>query len=198
MSDVRTMPPRRPPQRRRLWARYLLLVLLAVPAWLYAQSCTAPLPGDYRVEHGRVDRGTYTGWRLFHTTCHGCHGIDALGTDVAPNLVERVKAMTPRGFATKVLTSYRLMPPTGESNAEDRDAALERLIEQVLRQERLAAGKIPMPAWDDNPSVEPHVLDLYAYLTARADGALGPGKPQLMRRHQPAQQKRQGGVSPKR
>jgi len=29
--------------------------------------------------------------------------------------------------------------------------------------------------------VPPHVLDLYAYLSARADGGLGPGKPGLIR-----------------
>jgi len=34
-----------------------------------------------------------------------------------------------------------------------------------------------MPAWDADPQVNLHVLDLYAYLSARADGKLGPGKP---------------------
>lgn len=135
------------------------------------------MPGDYRVDKGRVDAGTFTGWRVFHSACHGCHGVDALGTDLAPNLVERVKTLSPRAFATKVLTSYRLVPPSGENNAEDRNAALEALIEQVMRKERVAAGQMAMPSWDDNPRVRPHVLDLYAYLTARADGKLAPGKP---------------------
>lgn len=160
-----------------------LLVLSGLPTPPQAQPRGEPLPGDYRVERGRVDRGTFTGWRLFHTACYGCHGVDALGTDLAPNLVERVKAMTPRAFATKVLTSYRLVQPAGESNTDDRNAALEALIEQVMRQERVAAGGIPMPAWDDNPRVRPHVLDLYAYLSARADGKLGPGKPTPTVRH---------------
>lgn len=35
-------------------------------------------------------------------------------------------------------------------------------------------------AWESDTSMRPHVMDLYAYLRARADGALGPGKPQRM------------------
>jgi cytochrome c5 len=143
-----------------------------------------PAPGDYAVQNGRVDAGTYAGWRLFHTACYGCHGVDATGTDLAPNLVERIKSMSPRDFVTKVLTSYRLMPAASgaEGNSSDDNAALEGLIEQALRKDRSAAKLIAMPAWDDNPRVRPHVLDLYAYLTARADGKLAPGKPQQIAR----------------
>jgi hypothetical protein len=32
-------------------------------------------------------------------------------------------------------------------------------------------------AWQDEPPVNAHVLDLYAYLSARADGVAGPGRP---------------------
>ena len=39
---------------------------------------------------------------------------------------------------------------------------------------------LPMPGWDTDDDVPPHVLDLYAYLSARADGGLGPGKPGLI------------------
>ncbi len=166
-------------KRALRWLCITGLALASTPAW-QAPTRQEPMPGDYRVVNGRVDRGTHTGWRLFHTACYGCHGVDATGTDLAPNLVERVKTLSPRAFATKVLTSYRLVQPQGESNADERNAALEALIEDVMRQERSAAGRIPMPAWDDNERVRPHVLDLYAYLSARADGKLGPGRPRLI------------------
>ena len=78
------------------------LAALSVPP-LHAQPRAEPPPGDYRVVGGKVDRGTFTGWRVFHTACYGCHGVDAVGTDLAPNLVERVKTMTPRAFATKAM-----------------------------------------------------------------------------------------------
>ncbi len=34
-----------------------------------------------------------------------------------------------------------------------------------------------MPGWKDNPNVNKRFEDLYAYLKARSDGVLGPGKP---------------------
>ena len=151
------------------------LVALIVPP-LHAQPRAEPPPGDYRVIDGKVDLGTYTGWRLFHTACYGCHGVDALGTDVAPNLVERVKTMTPRAFVSKVLTSYRITLPASETNTED-SSARDAMIEEVMRQERGARGGVIMPAWEGDSKVRPHVLDLFAYLSARADGKLGTGRP---------------------
>ena len=163
--------------RRRPWWAVLLGAAITLP--LAAQPNAEPVPGDYRVVQGKVDRGTYTGWRLFHTTCYGCHGVGAVGTDLAPNLVERVKTLTPRAFAAKVLTSYRIVLPPNDANTEDRSAVREAMIEEVMRRERGARGQIVMPAWEADLNVKPHVLDLFAYLSARADGKLGPGKPKL-------------------
>ncbi len=153
-----------------------LCALLAVAPALAAD----PPPGEYRVVAGRVDRGTYLGWRVFHSVCFGCHGSGGTGTDLAPNLVERVRTMTPRDFANKVLTSYRLLPPSVEGRAEDRAREREATLEQILRRERGAARTVvQMPAWDEHAEVPAHVLDLYAYLSARADGKLGPDKPRV-------------------
>ncbi len=155
-----------------------VLALTSPP--LPAQPSTEPAPGDYRIVDGKVDRGTFTGWRLFHTTCYGCHGVDALGTDVAPNLLERVRVLTPRAFATKVLTSYRIVLPEGEVNSDNRSAVREAMLAEVMRRERGPRGQVNMPAWETDPKVNPHVLDLFAYLSARSDGKLGPGMPQLL------------------
>ena len=146
---------------------------------LHAQPRAEPAPGDYRIVEGKVDAGTYTGWRVFHTTCYGCHGVDAVGTDVAPNLVERIKTMTPRAFSGKVLTSYRIALPSSEAKGEDRTGVRDAMLEEVMRQQRGVRGQIVMPAWDTDAAVSPHVLDLFAYLSARADGKLGPGRPAL-------------------
>jgi mono/diheme cytochrome c family protein len=141
-----------------------------------------PLPGDFIVVKGRVDRGTYTGWRLFQGSCQSCHGVGGVGSARAPNLVERVKTYTPRGFAGKVLTSYRvegLMPDNGPPDSE---AEQQARLEQAMRRERTARGQPLMPAWEQDAGVPPHVLDLYAYLSARAAGGLGPGQPRLLPR----------------
>ena len=164
---------------RGVVAGLAVFIVPALQAQPRAQPRAEPPPGDYRVVDGKVDRGTYTGWRLFHTTCYGCHGVDAVGTDVAPNLVERVKALTPRAFVSKVLTSYRITLPVSETNTEDRSSVREAMVEEVMRQERGARGEVVMPAWEADSKVRPHVLDLYAYLSARADGKLGSGRPTL-------------------
>lgn len=163
-----------------LVAGLAVLLGLMAAAPLRAQVRDEPMPGDYRVIGGRVDRGTYAGWRLFHVACHGCHGVGGVGTDVAPNLVERIENMTPRGFATRVLTSYRITPYAPDGSAEERQAEREALLEEVLRRERSARGQIVMPAWDADDKVAPQVLDLYAYLTARANAGLGPGRPRVL------------------
>lgn len=161
------------------WRRALaLLTLAALPLAALAQ--TGPRPGEYQVVNGRVDGGTFNGWRMFHTACFACHGVDATGTDRAPDLRERVRTMTPRAFASKVLTSYRITLPAGEARSDDSGALREALLEEVMRQQRSGRGQVVMPAWEENPQVSPHVLDLYAYLSARADGQLGPGKPPLI------------------
>jgi hypothetical protein len=121
-----------------------------------------------------------------HSSCHGCHGVDATGTDVAPNLVDRVGLLTPRAFVTKVLTSYRLVLPDADTSSSDSAKSRESMIDEVLqqgrkgRQGRQGRFKVVMPAWEGDPIVNPHVLDIFAYLSARADGKLGVGKPTLL------------------
>ncbi len=153
------------------------LCLLAAVAAQAQSGSDAPMPGDYRVINGRVDRGTYVGWRLFHSACFGCHGVGGVGTAVAPNLLERVPNLTPRDFASKVLTSYRLVSPADDDSAQAREATLE----EILKRDRSAArGQVLMPAWGGHAEVPPHVLDLYAYLSARAAAEIGPGEPKVM------------------
>jgi hypothetical protein len=36
---------------------------------------------------------------------------------------------------------------------------------------------VEMPAWQSEPVVNAHIIDLYAYLSARADGKLDVGRP---------------------
>ena len=165
---------------------WLVAALLGSALPLSAEPRAQPVPGDYRLVNGKVDSGTYTGWRIFHTTCFACHGVGGVGTDVAPNLVERVQQMTPRAFATKVLTSYRIVPPISGANSDDSAALREAMLQDIMRRERGVGAPVRMPAWEFDPEVNPHVLDLFAYLSARADG-LGPGKPELIA---PKQKKR--------
>jgi hypothetical protein len=113
-------------------------VIVVSMAWLSSGALASPattnesslMPGEYRVVDGRVDRGTYIGWRLFHSACFGCHGVGGVGTAVAPNLLERIPTMTPRDFASKVLTSYRPVSPADDDSAQAREATLEEVLKR--------------------------------------------------------------------
>jgi mono/diheme cytochrome c family protein len=153
--------------------------LLAGALPLLASAADPPAAAEkpYRIVNGRVDEATYRGWQVYHSTCYACHGVDAVGTQVAPSLIERLKTLSPKDFTVKVLTSYRIVLDAGSAGADDPTAVREAIVAEVLRRER---GELLMPAWEGNPKVHPHLLDLYAYLKARSDGALGPGKPKRL------------------
>ena len=120
--------------------------------------------GDARAQTG----SQYLGWRQFQTSCAGCHGADAAGTDKAPDLLTRVKSMSEGRFVATVLQRYQWVLPASEAAREG--GAREAVVEGMRRQ-----GESLMPAWEDEPSVKARVLDVFAYLNARASGALGPG-----------------------
>ena len=86
--------------------------------------------------------------------------------------------MTQAEFANKVLTRYRPFGTPGDAAPDE--ALRESVNEEVLQQRRGQAGRLEMPVWLADPGMKPHVLDLYAYLKARSDGAIGTGRPRTM------------------
>jgi len=155
----------------------VFFVLLVFMATLLEAGESSPqaVVSPYQAVDGKVDQKTFIGWRVFHSACHGCHGEDATGTSVAPNLVERISDMEAKDFVATVLERYRIVMPSAEMRGDDTTALRRAFVEQVLRHER---GELVMPTWRMDPNVKPHVLDIYGYLKARADGALGTGRPE--------------------
>lgn len=102
-------------------------------------SFTADKP--YFVQNGKVDFGTYNGFRRYHSECHVCHGPGGLGSSYAPALKDSMKTMTFAQFVDVVVRG--------------------RQVENFV-----------MPGFAENMNVLPYLNDLYAYLKARADGAL--------------------------
>ncbi len=153
------------------------VTLLLCPAGNLGAGDAGPAPGTYQVVDGKVDGGTYAGWFVYHLSCHMCHGQDASGTDVAPDLRQSLKNMTKVEFANKVLARYRILVSPALSD----EALRESVVEEVLQQRRGEVGRVAMPVWLDDPGMKPHILDLYAYLKARSDGAIGTGRPKTMK-----------------
>lgn len=125
-----------------------LLILLALPIHSVFAGEEEP---KYEITDGKVDKGTFNGWRRFHSTCHACHGQDALGSSFAPNLTDALKTVD---YATFIETVTNGRQVTGASGA--------------------AAA---MPAFGNDPNIMKHIDDLYRYLSARAKGGLPPGRP---------------------
>jgi hypothetical protein len=120
----------------------------------------------------RPPGSVYAGWRVFEDKCAGCHGTAATGTRDAPDLLQIVREMGPRRFMSLVLTRYDWSLPAREGDASS--ASGDADVERYARRER---GALRMPAWQGEPEVDAHIADLYAYLTARAEGTQGTGRP---------------------
>ncbi len=105
----------------------------------------------YKVQaDGTVDWYTYSGFRRYHSECHVCHGPNGMGSSYAPALKESLKAMSYGDFIA-VVASGRKNINTAQENV--------------------------MPAFGDNPNVACYMDDLYVYLRARANDAIGPVRP---------------------
>ena len=51
------------------------------------------IPESGAQETAQVSEVVMNGWRWFHVYCFRCHGVDALGSSIAPNLRESIKAL---------------------------------------------------------------------------------------------------------
>ena len=133
--------------------RYLPLavVALAIVNFNIAGDALAAEAPEYTVKDGKVDKGTYNGYRRFHGTCHACHGQDALGGSFAPALIESLKTVDYDTFVKTVMEGRQVTDASGAVKA--------------------------MPAFGQDPNITKHLDDIYRYVKARADGVLAPGRP---------------------
>jgi mono/diheme cytochrome c family protein len=156
------------------WRVQGLLVLVA--ATMLMAGCAVEiqntLPAKELERMAQPPGSVYMGWRVFQDKCATCHGPTANGTTGAPDLLPIVRTMGPRQFVGLVLTRYDWVLPVARGNGDR--AAREAQVDTVLQR-----GEAPlvMPAWGSEPRVNAHILDLHAYLTARAQGAQGPERP---------------------
>lgn len=114
----------------------------------------------------------YAGWRVFQAKCSQCHGESAKGSERAPNLLPIVRSMSARHFSEMVLKRYDL----GNSlvQGSEKKATTDAYVADILNRKE---PPMAMPVWQGEPTVNAHILDLYAYLSARADGKLGTERP---------------------
>jgi cytochrome c2 len=149
-----------------------MVITLALGLAACAVELQNTQPAQEMAQQAQPPGSVYTGWRVFQDKCVRCHGAAATGTQLGPDLLPRVREMGARRFVNLVLYRYDWNLPAAGAGSES--AAREALIEQVLQRNE---GALSMPAWQGEPRVTAHIADLYAYLSARAQGTQGLGRP---------------------
>ncbi|MBV8458902.1 MAG: c-type cytochrome, methanol metabolism-related [Acetobacteraceae bacterium] len=118
------------------------------PDGMWTQASGTP---TYKIgPDGTVDWYTYEGFVQYSANCLQCHGPDGLGTSYGPNLTERLKTLSYGQFLGTVAGGKKAV-----STSQD----------------------LVMPAFGLNKNVMCYINPIYVYLRARADGAVGRGRP---------------------
>ncbi len=128
----------------------VFLFLIISPAVVTTAARAADEPKPYTIENGKVDQGTYNGYRRYGESCLRCHGPDGAGSSYAPDLTDSLKHLDQDQFAQVVING---------------------------RQNVTTSSENVMPAFGTTEDVVNYLDDIYAYLKARSDGVLGRGRP---------------------
>ena len=155
--------------RRLLWGAAISSTVLLAGCALEIQNTQAARELQQRA---KPPGSVYTGWRVFQNKCAGCHGPAATGTAGGPSLLPLVREMGPHQFVSLVLLRYDWGLPVEQTRADNTDRSA--LIEALVQRKKYM---LTMPAWQGEPQVNAHIVDLYAYLSARAEGTQDPGRP---------------------
>ena len=155
----------------------LLAATILLATYLLLSGCTLELantrPAREISTPAPAEGDLYAGWRVFQDKCASCHGVAAVGGERAPDLLPIISGMNPRQFAALVLKRYDL--GSGVARKSQDSSNLEKTVDDIMRR---SETPIEMPEWQSEPAVNAHILDLYAYLAARAEGQLGVERPQ--------------------
>jgi mono/diheme cytochrome c family protein len=136
-----------------LFAACGLCLLAASTVGADVRAATAADPErPYTVKDGnKVDIGTYKGFLYYGDLCMRCHGPAGLGSSYAPNLTQSLKTMTKEQMESTVING---------------------------RKDVNTMNQKVMPAFGLNQDAVENLDNIYSYLKARSDGALGRGHPE--------------------
>jgi cytochrome c553 len=76
----------------------LAAVMLVLFNFVSFQSQPAPVPQV----SSDVYKNVYNGWKWWHVYCYRCHGMNAVGGNLAPNLIDPNEKITLKDFLIRV------------------------------------------------------------------------------------------------
>jgi mono/diheme cytochrome c family protein len=75
-----------------------LIFALVAAFWALGSFVNLQMREAAAQEPQEVYKRVYSGWKWWHVYCYRCHGVDALGSQLAPNLRESVKVLAYEEF----------------------------------------------------------------------------------------------------
>jgi methanol metabolism-related c-type cytochrome len=153
--------------RRAVRITATLVLVMAVSASAYALTDGSGNPAAVKQDDGKwsdkngnptfkvasdgtVDWYTYSGYIRYSSECLRCHGPDGMGSSYAPALYQSLKRLS--------YTDFYAIVAGGKKDVS-------------------ASQQLVMPANGLNKNVMCFIDDIYIYLRARADNAVGRGRP---------------------
>jgi mono/diheme cytochrome c family protein len=115
-----------------------ILALAAAGGVAASQAAAQSQPAPAKSQE--VYQNVYSGWKVWHVYCYRCHGINAVGTTLAPNLTDPNEKMRLQEFRTIVKTGSA----DGQMQAWDK-LLDDKQIGQVFDYVRARADKV-LPA----------------------------------------------------
>src|SRR5262245_18814580 len=119
------------------------MIMLAAVVWIVRGAALQSVPAAAAEDSGQVYKNVYGGWKWWHVYCYRCHGMNAVGGSLAPDLLD----------ANRKMTLPEFLPKVRGGSPEKGMQAFEKLL-------------------DDK-----QIAQIYAYVRARADKVLPPGRP---------------------
>ncbi len=74
------------------YRRFLFPVILSMVLFILLGAFQG-IPEGEAQDAAQVSEVVMNGWRWFHVYCFRCHGMDAVGSQIAPNLRESIKVL---------------------------------------------------------------------------------------------------------
>jgi mono/diheme cytochrome c family protein len=121
-------------------------------AWILVFAAAAGIAADFAAAQNlpasakqqELYQSIYSGWKWWHVYCYRCHGTNAMGTTLAPNLTDPNEKMPLLAFKTVVKTGSA----DGQMQAWDK-LLDDKQIAQLFDYVRARADKVLPPGRPD-------------------------------------------------